>query len=137
LGANRFFVANRSFSIVENSKKNNRKQTGALGEQAAVRFLMEKNYEILARNWRSRKAEIDIIARCEQTLHFVEVKSRTGKSFGLPEHRVNALKLQMMKAAAGDYLALHPEWKQIQFDIISVYLLPRQAEEILHIEDVF
>ena len=57
---------------------------GKRGEQLAVSFLEKKGYQILATNWRHRRAEIDIIAMDEDVLVFVEVKTRNNNNFGEP-----------------------------------------------------
>jgi putative endonuclease len=111
--------------------------TGNAGEAHAVLYLEHKGFIILERNWRSKRNEIDVIASKGNTLHFIEVKTRTSSSFAPPETKVNTPKLKHMKEAAEVYLQLNPQWKFIQFDIISVYLKTDGAANIYTIEDVF
>ena len=122
---------------MEKTKKTSKQITGQLGEDIAADFLVAQYYQLLHRNWRSGRSEIDIIASFNSTIHFIEVKTRTDKFFGLPESKVNAAKLKQLKLAASAYLQLNPQWKIIQFDIISINLTPSKPPEIFLIEDVF
>ena len=69
-------------------------ELGKQGEQVAVDYLLEKGYEILERNYQARKAEIDIIAKKDNWLIVVEVKTRTSIDFGNPEDFVNKNKIK-------------------------------------------
>jgi putative endonuclease len=112
-------------------------QTGSQGESIADAFLTAQGYQILFRNWRSGKAEIDLIASNGDTIHFVEVKTRTASGFGLPEHRVNKAKLRQMRNGARAWLEQFPQWKFIQFDIVSIYLdTDGEAADIFLISDI-
>jgi len=77
---------------------------GRLGEDRAVRYLQREGFEILQRNYRSPFGEIDIIAREEETLVFVEVKTRSTKAFGLPQEAVNRRKQRQLIRTAQAYL---------------------------------
>lgn len=114
----------------------NHLSTGKLGEDIATAHLESLGFTILARNWRFRRCEIDIIAALGNTLHFVEVKAKTGWLMGLPENKVNAAKVGQMKMAAEAYLFQFPAWKSIQFDIVAITLAPDQPPDILLIEDI-
>ena len=70
------------------------KNMGLWGENKAVEFLKAKNYTILARNYHSRFGEIDIIARKQSTIIFVEVKTRKNIAFGFPAEFVDYQKQQ-------------------------------------------
>jgi putative endonuclease len=122
---------------VEKSEKTPKQITGKKGEDIAADYLVHQQYQLLHRNWRSGKSEIDIIASCEDTLHFIEVKTRNSKNFGLPESKVNAAKLKQLKLAAAAYLEQNPQWKFIQFDIVSINLEPGRVPEIYLIKDAF
>lgn len=113
-------------------------QTGTEGEDLAEKHLLEKGFTILRRNWRAGRSEIDLVACRGNTVHFVEVKTRRTFGFGQPEHRVNKAKLKQMKMAAEVWLFRYPEWKFIQFDIISIQIdQPTNSTEIFMIEDIF
>ena len=114
----------------------NTTQTGQRGEAIATAWLLQQGYQLLERNWRFGRAEVDIIASKAGVLHFIEVKMRTTTGFGLPEHKVNATKLRNLKKAAEAYLHTNPAWKFIQFDIVSIQQTVA-GMEIFMIEDVF
>ena len=84
-----------------------RVQLGRLGEDLAVAELVHRGYEIVARNWRCRIGEVDIVARQEETWYFFEVRTRRGREFGMPEESVTATKQQRMIDVALTYLAEH------------------------------
>lgn len=111
--------------------------TGKHGEDIAVEFILGKSYQLIERNWRHKHAEVDIIASKDQVLHFFEVKTRRGKQIVDPETSVNTRKLNKLKEAAAEFLYLHPHWKHLQFNIISIRIAEDDETEILLIEDVF
>jgi putative endonuclease len=110
--------------------------TGKLGEQLAERFFISNGYAVLEKNWRYSRWEVDIIASKENVLHFVEIKTRRSKNYGLPEEKVGIKKIQNLQHAAEQYLYLHPQWKRIQFNILSITILPNEPVEYFFIEDV-
>jgi len=110
--------------------------TGVLGEKMALQYLSEKGFVILHHNWRHSHWEVDVIASFHQTLHFIEVKTRRTKKFGYPEEDVTKRKLINLINASGEFLYLYPEWKRIQFDILSISILKNKPTEFFFIEDV-
>jgi putative endonuclease len=123
--------------FVEKLEKPSNQITGQMGEDIASAYLEHQGYRIIHRNWRTGKCEVDIIACLQETLHFIEVKTRSNKGYGLPESKVNAAKLKQLKLAAEVFLHSNPNWKQIQFDIVSINLTNNTAPEIFLIADVF
>jgi len=111
-------------------------ETGNKGETIAVNYLLEKGFEILERNWRFVHLELDIVASKDKKIHFVEVKTRRTKKYGHPEESITSKKMNHLKRAAESYLDIYPQWEQIQFDVISIFINKNQLE-ILMIEDVF
>ncbi len=95
---------------------------GKIGEQKAADYLQKSGYKIIERNYRySRFAEIDIIAKDKDTLVFVEVKTRSGTSFGHPFEAVNKSKIENIYKAGLSYLQNSKEhYKKYRIDIISV-----------------
>jgi putative endonuclease len=79
-------------------------ELGQLGEDLAVDFLRTNGYEIIDRNWRFQKAEVDIIARKKDVLAVVEVKTRSSLEFGLPQDFVNQKKIQLLVKAINEYV---------------------------------
>ena len=112
-------------------------ELGKEGEEMATKWLTEKGYTILHRNWRYSYHEIDIIATKDKFLHFVEVKARNFSSFGYPEDSVTKKKFKNLQKAADEYLFLHPGHKWIQYDILSITLYKDKEPEYFFIEDVF
>jgi len=110
--------------------------TGLEGEKMAAKYFIEKGFTILHQNWRYSHWEVDIIASLNNVLHFIEVKTRRTKKFGYPEEDVSKKKITNLINASEEFLYLHPEWKRIQFDILSINLLQNEPAEYFFIEDV-
>jgi len=113
------------------------REKGNIGESLAADYLQDKGYVILHRNWRRGHWELDLIAEKEGLLHFIEVKTRTGKIFGFPEERVNKDKIRTLMRAASAYLETYPERKRFQIDILSINLHQKKKPEFLLIEDIY
>ncbi|MFM6926313.1 MAG: YraN family protein [Ferruginibacter sp.] len=111
--------------------------TGNTGEALAAIYLSEKGYHILHQNWRYGRWEVDIIAEKDSILHFVEVKTRRTRKFGHPEENVDRKKIQNLINAAEEYLYQQPQWKRIQFDVLSITILKDEPVEYFLIEDVY
>jgi len=110
---------------------------GERGETIAYDYLLQKGYKIVERNWRHRKAEIDLIAWDDKTLVFIEVKTRSNELFGKPEVSVDDKKEILVIAAAQAYMeSIDYEWA-IRFDIISIVVHNAAAARIQHFEDAF
>jgi len=112
-------------------------ENGRWGEDLAVSHLAKSGFEILHRNWRYKRAEIDIIARDSGILVFVEVKMRANLSFGRPEEMVGFKKKQLMFNAASAYMHQYGYEGEIRFDIIAIAREPNHQEEIAHFQDAF
>jgi putative endonuclease len=115
------------------------KNIGNFGEEKACEYLLKKNFEILHQNYRVGHLEVDIIAYNPITnkLHFIEVKTRSSKAFGLPEESISAKKMDNLKRAAQNFLEHNPKYHQIQFDVFAITLSRNEVKEIFVIEDVF
>ena len=111
--------------------------TGKKGEQLGNAYLLREGYDILVTNWRHSHWEVDVIATKNNTLHFIEIKTRRGKKYGMPEEKVGTKKIRYLINAAEEYLYLHPEWKRIQFNILSINLNENETAEYFFIEDVY
>lgn len=109
---------------------------GKKGEEIAADFLAAKGYQVIERNYRFKKSEIDVICLAGGTLVFIEVKTRSTKSFGEPETFVSENQKQSVIRAAEHYI-IEKDWKgDIRFDIIAVYK-DKERQEISHFEDAF
>jgi putative endonuclease len=110
---------------------------GKQGEDLAAQHLHQQGYEILARNWRYRRAEVDIIARDGAIVVFVEVKAKSYDYYGDPAESVDAKKEEFMAHAAGAYCEeIGHEW-EIRFDIISVVIGNDDKVTLDHYKDAF
>jgi putative endonuclease len=109
---------------------------GNAGEQLAADFLVQKGFEIVARNYRYKHAEIDLIVKKANWLIFVEVKTRTSNAFGYPEEFVDYKKERKILEGAEHYI-YKIDWQfNVRYDIVSVWLRKDQPE-IVHLEDAF
>ena len=114
------------------------KTLGKLGEDCAAQFLEAQGYTIIARNFRIRSAEIDIIAQIDNVIIFVEVKARSNIRHGLPVEAVNLRKQKKIIKAAGVFLQDEKFCDcACRFDVVEVYLNGERVEEINHIENAF
>lgn len=109
---------------------------GKLGEELAADHLRKNGYTILKTNYVFQKAEIDIIAQKENVLAIVEVKTRTGTDFGLPQEFVKPRKIQLLVKAVNEYIIENDIDADARFDIISI-CKEGKSFEIDHIEDAF
>ncbi len=111
----------------------NKIETGNQGETLAARYLKEKGYEILARNYRHGKAEIDLIVQKDDWVLFVEVKTRKSSDYGEPEQFVMTQQAGRIFDAAEEWI-FSTNWQgHIRFDVVSVK--PGESPEIEHFED--
>ena len=113
-----------------------RKDFGKEGEDIAVDFLLSKGYEIIERNWRFGKKEIDIIAIYDKSLVIVEVKTREDKRLERPGDLVSPQKSRYIIDAAEAYIKNNNITLETRFDVILIY--PALLDpEIEHIERAF
>jgi len=108
---------------------------GIKGEELALAHIRSLGYEILEKNWRFRKMEIDLIARDKKQIVFIEVKTRANNSFGKPFEFVSLSKQKLIARAANFYLERNKILAETRFDIISITIQPQL--ELEHIEDAF
>lgn len=111
-------------------------ELGEKGEQLAVDYLQQKGYKILERNWRFKKAEVDIIAQKNDFLIAVEVKTRTSNYFGNPQDFVNHKKIQLLVEAINEYVISNDLDVEVRFDIIAI-IQNKNTTKIEHLEDAF
>ncbi len=110
---------------------------GRWGEELAIDFLNREGLKVVVKNWRYKRAEIDIIARENKILVFVEVKTRAYADFGRPEEMVSKRKQRLIIDAAMAYMrSVGHEW-EIRFDIVAVLGTPGAQVEVRHFRDAF
>jgi len=98
-----------------------RQSLGKFGEDLACQALERRGYAILARRYRRRGGELDIVARDGQIVVFVEVKTREGCEFGAGAESVTSLKRRRMASVALDYMARHNLVERpCRFDVVSI-----------------
>jgi len=111
--------------------------TARNGEDIAVRYLEQKKYEILCRNYRFGHGEIDIIANDNGIIVFVEVKTRKSLNFGKPEDSVTPKKRDQLRKIAEGYLFEHNiEDSECRFDVIAIEI-KNHNYAICHFENAF
>lgn len=100
-----------------------RKKLGAWGESLAASHLEDQGYEILERNWRCNRGEIDLVAEAGALLVFVEVKTRRGRAMGAPEEGLTTRKAQKLLDLAQIYLYQNEiEDRTWRIDLVAVEL---------------
>ncbi|NJN41018.1 MAG: YraN family protein [Flammeovirgaceae bacterium] len=109
---------------------------GNEGEERAANFLTEKGYEILDRNYRFKRSEIDLVVRKDNVLVFVEVKMRSSASHGFPEEFVDRAKQLKVLEGAEQYMMENQWHGRVRYDVVSVQ--GRGADsDVRHFEDAF
>ena len=121
-----------------------RRKTGNVGEDAAAKFLKKNKYKILERNYVALGHEIDLIAETDNSVVFIEVKTRTvgheDPREPRPASSVTQQKQQAIIKTASFYFAHHPKGKRARFDVIEVFLRDdgrRTVDRIVHLENTF
>lgn len=100
-----------------------RRETGILGENLACAFLAKNGYEIIERNYRCREGEIDIIARQQDTLVFIEVRTKKSKVFGSPEESITQVKKERLRIVAERYGQEHEDLPESwRIDVMGIQL---------------
>ncbi|PBQ32089.1 YraN family protein [Sphingobacteriaceae bacterium] len=116
--------------------ENKSQKQGREGEILARNYLLKQGYDVLELNWRYKKLEIDIIAKKEETIVFVEVKTRKNNTFGEPELFVTKQKQNFIISAANQYLVEKNIDLESRFDIIAVIQL-NNNKTVKHLEGAF
>lgn len=109
---------------------------GLKGEDIAIKFLRKKGHKILFRNYKTPLGEADIITKDNETIVFVEVKTRSNESFGQPFESVDYRKQERLKKIALYYLKQNGMESPVRFDVISI-LSRNGKDEINHIVEAF
>lgn len=109
---------------------------GEKAEQLATDYLIKNGYTILERNYRFQKAEIDIIAKENDTIVVVEVKGRKDNFLIRPEDSVNKKKIGLLVKAINEYVLENKLDSEVRFDIVSIINKDYNID-IEHFKDAF
>lgn len=108
-------------------------QKGRVGEKIALRYLIDNRANILETNYRIKSGEIDIIAKINEELVFIEVKSRSNIRFGYPSEAVDYMKIRKIVNTAKYYiLKNNMNNVPIRFDVIEIYLKDKKINHIVN-----
>jgi len=97
-----------------------RRALGRSGEAAAAQWYEERGYQVVARNWRCREGEIDLVLTDGKRLVFCEVKARSSDAFGTPEEAVTPIKQARIRRIAARWLEATPSRGVVRFDVACV-----------------
>ena len=109
-------------------------EVGRRGEEAAFFYLRRLGYIVVARGWRSGKVrgDLDLVAWDDATLCFIEVKTRTSRSFATADSAVDQDKIRMLRRMARQYLQAMPTVPdQVRFDVLSIYYEAQESFELI------
>jgi putative endonuclease len=113
---------------------------GRYGEELAAQHLVGSGMSVLARNWRCRQGELDLVARDRDgTVVFVEVKTRAGTGFGQPAEAVGRVKARRLRVLACAWLLANPQpgGPELRFDVVSVVRRPGEQPKLTHLRGAF
>ena len=117
----------------QHTKNSHNKSLGFKGECAAAKYLENKGLKILDRNWKCKLGEIDIVAKNDDVIVFVEVKTRSNLELGLPEDAVGPKKRRKYESLAAIYLQDHDYVDiAVRFDVIGILVLGPERAFIRH-----
>ena len=112
-----------------------RQTLGKMGEDLACRELRRRGYDILARRYRTRFGEIDIVARDGAAIVFVEVKARHGREFGGAGAAVTGWKQRRLVHMASDFLARHALTDvPCRFDVIAIEIVDGRPRMEIYVD---
>lgn len=119
-------------------KRNSKRELGARGEEAAARYLERQEFEILERNWKCSYGEADIIAREDDDIVFIEVKTRKGIEKGMPEDAVTPTKRDRYERIAASFLENNAFVNCfVRFDVIAILVVGENRALLRHHRGAF
>ena len=121
---------------VSHLMSHHKQQLGKEGEKIATAHLIKEKYKILARNYRSGRAEIDIVAMKDDLIIIVEVKTRETDKYGNPEESVGTGKINMLAQGAEDFMLDKDLHNNVRYDIISI-IKNQYKTDVHHLTDAF
>ena len=125
-------------SILAEPREDPRQRLGQKGEAAAAEHLERRGMRIIARRFRLRLGEIDLVAERGDLVIFVEVKTRRGTRYGAPAEAVTAVKQRRIGIVALAFLSRTGRLeRRVRFDVVEVYADEGGIQRVHHIEDAF
>jgi putative endonuclease len=120
-----------------NFNNNKHIEVGKIGENLAKKFLEDKGYKIIEQNYKTKYAEIDLVAQDKKCLVFVEVRTKIGENFGSPEETINKKKMRKIQGNAIAYSAFKKWDGPFRLDAICIVLKPDHSiTRLNHYENV-
>jgi len=114
------------------------KTLGDRGEEMAARYLAARGWQVVSRNYRMGRKEIDLVARRGEVVAFVEVKTRAGLGYGHPLEAITWKKRREIQQVAGAWIDQHGrDGDTYRFDAVSVIVRGGSEPEVLHVEDAW
>jgi putative endonuclease len=110
---------------------------GKKAETLAAEWLTQNGFELMHRNWRHGRYEVDIIACLDDVYHFIEVKAATTLVYGHPEERVDNRKIRNLMRGAAAWLLQFPGSKRVQYDVLSITIDGNGDAQYFLIGDVY
>ncbi len=111
---------------------------GRRGEDLAAAYLAEHGFDLVERNWRCARGEIDLVAREGDVTVFVEVKTRSSLDYGHPLEAITVVKLARLRRLAALWCAEHePRAARIRIDVVAIVARTGEPPEIEHLRGVF
>ena len=108
-------------------------EKGKLGEKMALKYIISKGGKIIERNYRTKMGEVDLIAKLNGELVFVEVKGRSNINYGYPSEAVNYKKKRKITSVAKYYILDNSlENLSIRFDVIEIYFNEKKINHIVN-----
>lgn len=112
-------------------------EVGKIGEELAKKFLEKQGYKIIEQNYKTKYAEIDLVAQNKKCLVFVEVRTKIGENFGTPEETINKKKIRKLRRNATAYTAIKKWNGSFRIDAICIVLKPDyNVERLNHYESI-
>jgi putative endonuclease len=108
---------------------------GISGEALAADHLRELGYDVVATDVRTPLGQLDLVARDGNTLVFVEVKTRAGHRYGLPQEAVDARKVRKLRQLALYYLKMRPHRGPVRFDVIGLTMADGRLSRVYHVKN--
>jgi len=117
--------------------KNLNLDVGKLGENIAKNYLKKRGYKIIEQNYRTKYAEIDLVAKKDDALVFIEVRTKTGEQFGAPEETINKRKMRKLQMNALAYTSRIKWPGPYRIDTVCIVLDGNQSlKRINHYENI-